>query len=143
MADPPIDDTWPSTSFNGCKPPDHSLIPDRYQKAAHCLYRADGHDLYGWTPAIHMFRWASRITLEVTGVRVERLQDINEADARAEGAPCADTVTGREVLFPVASNAGSYRLGFHVLWDSINGADSWDANPWVWVIEFNETKDKT
>jgi hypothetical protein len=69
-----------------------------------------------WRPSIHMPRWASRITLEVTGVRIERLQDISEADARAEGV--VDT------------------LAFEELWDSINGSGAWDANPWCWCISF-------
>lgn len=89
-----------------------------------------------WTPAIHMPRAASRITLDVTGVRVERLQDIGEADARAEGSPCVDEVSGREVLFPDASKCGTFKLGFRVVWEAINGPGSWDANPWVWCIEF-------
>lgn len=89
-----------------------------------------------WTPAIHMPRAASRITLEVTGVRVERLQDISEADARAEGSPCVDEVTGREVLFPDASKCGTFKLGYRSVWEAINGPGSWDVNPWVWVIEF-------
>lgn len=90
-----------------------------------------------WTPAIHMPRAACRILLELTDVRVERLQDISEADAIAEGAPCVDEVTGREVLFPSVSKCGTYRLGYRALWESINGPGSWDANPWVWVLSFN------
>jgi len=86
-----------------------------------------------WRPSIHMPRWASRITLDVTGVRVERLQDISEADAVAEGAPSADLASGRECIFP---HQGTHRWGFRLLWESINGAGSWDANPWVWVLEF-------
>lgn len=93
-----------------------------------------------WRPSIHMPRAASRIQLEVTGVRVERLQDISDADARAEGAVCVDEATGREVLFPDASKAGSWRLGYRVLWESINGPGSWDANPWVWVVEFRRLR---
>lgn len=89
-----------------------------------------------WTPAIHMPRAASRITLDVTGVRVERLQYISEADARAEGSPCVDEVSGREVLFPDASKCGTFKLGYRCVWEEINGPGSWDANPWVWVIEF-------
>lgn len=78
-----------------------------------------------WKPSIHMPRWASRIDLEITGVRVERLQDISEADAVAEGSQCAGV--------PAAlTNRGA----FSRLWQSINGPDSWAANPWVWVIEF-------
>lgn len=86
-----------------------------------------------WRPSIHMPRWASRITLEVTGVRVERLQDISEADARAEGAyppPAGTDDDGAHY------DAGTFRDGFRALWESINGAGSWTANPWVWVIEF-------
>jgi hypothetical protein len=91
-------------------------------------YRADGDDgRKVWRPSIHMPRWASRITLEVTGVRVERLQDISEADARAEGVePNAFERT--------ADNYGS--VLYRRLWESINGPGSWDANPWVWVVEF-------
>ncbi len=84
-------------------------------------------------PGMFMPRWASRITLEVTGVRVERLQGISEADAQAEGAPSADLASGRECIFP---HQGTHRWGFQLLWESINGPGSWAANPWVWVVEF-------
>ena len=84
-----------------------------------------------WTPAIHMPRAASRITLEVTAVRVERLQDISEADAMAEG------VDGSDFSMSHAAGCGpSARGAFRELWESINGQDSWDANPWVWVVSF-------
>lgn len=86
--------------------------------------------------AMFMCRWMSRILLEVTEVRVERLNDISEADACAEGARAADIVTGREVLFPGPSKAGSYVLHYRDIWESINGPGSWDLNPWVWVITF-------
>lgn len=87
-----------------------------------------------WRPSIFMPRWASRITLEITGVRVERLQDISHEDALAEGAKDEDAGS---YGFPVTSYAiGNFRL----LWDSINAKRgySWESNPWVWVIEFNE-----
>ena len=80
-----------------------------------------------WRPSIHMPRWASRITLEVTGVRVERLHACNEVDAIAEGAPWA--ACG-------APQGGSHKAGFAQLWEQINGDGSWEANPWLWVIEF-------
>jgi hypothetical protein len=83
-------------------------------------------------PGMFMPRWASRITLRVTGVRVERLQDISEEDARAEGAPELLSVDGGYVEHAM----GCHRDGFAHLWASINGPDSWDANPWVWVVEF-------
>lgn len=74
-----------------------------------------------WVPSIHMPRWASRITLEIVGVSVERLQDISEADAKAEG---------------VENPFGGWVGGYQKLWESINGPGSWNANPWVWVVEF-------
>jgi hypothetical protein len=106
-----------------------------YQQQNECVwYRA--HDIgdpvpgVRWRPSIHMPRWASRITLEVTGVRVERLQDISEADAVAEGIeapPPAD---------PVDMPVWRYRQ----LWGAINGPKSWQANPWVWVVEFKRVQ---
>lgn len=88
--------------------------------------RQDGSEASYWKPSIHMPRWAARLFLEVTGVRVERVQDISEGDIIAEGCPNA------------------YLLGgswYRPLWDSIyakRGLD-WDANPWVWVYEFKRT----
>lgn len=79
-------------------------------------------------PGIHMPRWASRITLEIVSVRVERLQDISEEDAIAEGT--TPSIVGADL------DHLKYRSGYQTLWESINGAGSWDANPWVWVIEF-------
>lgn len=75
-----------------------------------------------WTPSIHMPRWASRILLEITDVRVEQLNDISEEDARSEG------ISG--------SSARDVKEAYAALWRSIYGSDSWRANPWVWVIEF-------
>jgi hypothetical protein len=86
-----------------------------------------------WRPSIHMPRWASRITLEVTGVRVERLQDISIADAMAEGV--VETNANLRGLEPCME----WRYAYEDLWRQINGPDSWDANPWVWVIEFRRT----
>lgn len=105
-----------------------------------------------WRPSIFMPRWASRITLEVTGVRVERLNDISEEDAKAEGAdrdftPCDpdDREDPREVGYPSASDtahaeATKHRRFFRSLWESINGPDSWAANPWVWAITFKRLR---
>ncbi|ENL0189295.1 hypothetical protein AB3E85_004506 [Salmonella enterica] len=82
-----------------------------------------------WTPSIHMPRWASRITLEITDVRVERLNDIRECDAKAEGGQTECTLIGDK-----------YYPGFRSLWKSIYGEESWAANPWVWVIEFKRVE---
>lgn len=86
----------------------------------------EDHQRGKWRPSIHMPRWASRITLEITDVRVERLQDISIADAKAEGS-FTHGHSGAEI---------SPRTGFRHLWARINGHESWDANPCVWVIEF-------
>ena len=85
-----------------------------------------------WRPSIHMPRWASRITLEVTGVLVERLQEISYEDARAEGVEFWRN-DGTLTELPPCSE---HRYAFEDLWTSINGADSWNANPWVWVVSF-------
>lgn len=98
-------------------------IQDRYQWEP-------GQSPCRWRPSIHMPRWASRIQLEITGIRVERLQDISEADAEAEGVRNSLHLQGGRFA----------RDNFAHLWWTINGAGSWDANPWVWVIEFRRIK---
>ena len=106
------------------------------QKAAHyVLYKADNPDLaMAWhsydkaTPSIFMPRWASRITLGITGIRVERVQEISEADAKAEGVNEISLI-----------DRGGYYSSFADLWDSINGKKyPWESNPWVWVISFRQ-----
>lgn len=98
-----------------------------------------------WRPSIHMPREAARLFLLVTRVRVERLQAITEDDAEAEGAekmyPYTDPETGK-TAFLLHQN-GTFRAGFSQIWDNtIKSADrttcGWDANPWVWVIEFEQ-----
>jgi hypothetical protein len=108
------------------------------------LYKTlDEKESRGWTPSIHMPRWASRITLEVTGVRVERLQDISETDSAAEGVESLrnEGEYWKHYLESTASCDAliclSARESFRTLWDSLaaRGAD-WQANPWVWVVGF-------
>jgi len=98
-------------------------------------YLADEDEpLYGlkWKPSIHMPKEAARIWLKVTKVRVQRLQDITNDDAKAEGVICATDNSGM-----------MHRHKFRVLWDSITDTQtSWDANPWVWVIEFERMEGK-
>lgn len=110
-------------------------------------YRADvepSHDDgLTWKPSIHMPRAACRILLEVTDVRVERLQDISEDDARAEGVESFRPVPGDG---EPADHYKNYQTGkfsifnpkasFQSLWQSINGPESWEVNPWVWVVGF-------
>lgn len=99
------------------------------------LYRADFGEgpewRGGWAPSIHMPKCASRITLEITGVRVERLQQISEPDAYKEGIRLNEW-EGDDGEAPSSS-----REAFEWLWNSINGSACWGENPWVWVIEFH------
>lgn len=116
------------------KDPTYFKDMERYKTPEHCAYRAsgdsceyvdqDGDLIQRWKPSIHMPRWASRITLEIVSVRVERLQDISNEDAVAEGIG-----TPLDIRYAALDE-------FKPLWESINGAGSWAANPWVWVIEF-------
>lgn len=117
-------------------------------KASGTIYRADfsefeaaglGGMYGGWKPSIFCKREHSRITLEITAVRVERLQDISGADAMAEGIISGFFGGECEPGFSVDgldSYDDSAVLMYKELWESINGEGSWDANPWVWIIEF-------
>lgn len=127
-------------------------LADKYDGGAYTADGADvltpeGFDLAWWysrksCPSIHMPRFACRLVLEITSVRVERLQDISEADARAEGCPF--TWDGKQYEPPppeIDSWQGYGRASFSLLWSQINGAESWRANPWVWVVEFRPIED--
>lgn len=109
---------------------------EKFETPQYCEYAADGGarpeycDLddnlrHGWRPSIHMPRWASRILLEITDVRVERLKSISDGDAIREGCSATDMKSGDCVADVFAR-----------LWKSIYGKESWQANPYVWVIEF-------
>lgn len=131
-------------------------------------YRADNYEhkqldgfWTGWKPSIHMPKLAARIWLEVTDIRVERLQDISEEDAKAEGVymgPADDPIDppdysycpkcgGQGVHASIGENYGvtevdcttcdTYKKRFEILWNQINGPESWKSNPFVWVINFN------
>lgn len=109
-----------------------------------------------WTPSLHMPRWASRILLEITDVRVERLNAISEEDAQREGVHAevwdqtvvASNYAARDEFFQFWSEDMPhyvemnqlYRSSFRSLWESIYGAENWLANPWVWVIEFKRVE---
>lgn len=104
-----------------------------------------------WRPSIHMPRSACRIVLEIVSVRVERLQEISDDDCEAEGIDCHSLPTGGDDYhaywrdysrtekeadgWPYFAD-GQQRESFRTLWESINGPESWNANPWVWVVEF-------
>lgn len=103
------------------------------------IYKADWCRSEGgirWKPSIHMPRWASRIILEITNVRVERLQDISEQDACAEGVSQLHGGFWKHYQPGWTQHQLSARGSFVTLWSSIYGADFWSSNPWVWVIEF-------
>lgn len=141
----PGDRIWVRETFQG---PlfDYDLMdsyckdPTPFEKPEFCVYKADGvpaPEFYDaddelhccWRPSIHMPRWASRILLEITDVRVERLKSISDRDAIREGCSTADMKSGDCVADVFAR-----------LWASIYGSDSWNANPWVWVIEFKRVE---
>ncbi|HID9812554.1 TPA: hypothetical protein ACXI4M_003883 [Pseudomonas aeruginosa] len=116
----PGDRLWVRETFAdiGCR---LTYRADLYD-GAHCMVKK-------WIPSIHMPRWASRILLEITSVRIERLQDISEEQARAEGYPAErECETGGSGL--------DAWLWFRSLWGEINGPEAFTANPWVWVVEF-------
>jgi hypothetical protein len=96
------------------------FLPDALKNNKYCLYRAGSELDCRWVPSIHMPRWASRLTLKVTDVRIERVQNITESQARSEGVSMDCTPF--------------YVSGFIDIWESIYG--NWDQNPYVWVIEF-------
>lgn len=119
--------------------------PDKYQRPEYCFYAADdgsppefvdADDNFRccWRPSIHMPRWACRLVLEIVSVRVERLNDISDDDARAEGTDashCFFDDGACKVAYP-------YRTAFGGLWASVYGKESWLSNPWVWVVEFRK-----
>lgn len=96
-----------------------------------------------WKPSIRMPRAACRLVLEVAGVRVERLNDCSEKDALSEGVSI-DRDSGHFVDSPDARHASAVGVpavhAFRSLWNSINGAGAWGANPWVWVVEFRRVQ---
>lgn len=98
-------------------------------------------DLKPWRPSIFMPRWASRLTLEVTGIHVERVQDISEKDAKAEGGylgKCACFPSPRTPVESMMSQTWCHQHGeeFKSLWDDTNGKGAWERNDWCWVVDF-------
>lgn len=127
----PGDRLWVRETWQTVTTPADRDTSKLFYAADHGARPGFAEDDWRWRPSIHMPRWASRITLEVTGVRVERLQDISADDARAEGVDGLPPQGG--------SNEAQWR--FRSLWDSINGKRaSWASNPWVWVIEFRRVE---
>lgn len=142
----PDDRIWVREAWRTYASLDH-LPPRSIAPGAGIQYEAGGASLAGkdklegmgrFRPSMFMPRWASRVTLEIASIRAERLNDCSEADAAAEGVAewargaCA---TGNPLNY---SDVQYYEL----LWNQINGAGSWNANPWVWVVEFKRIEVK-
>lgn len=132
----PVDDT----QYGGEKWVDYRATP-RYEARHPAGWDSAPNDAEAlkWRPSIHMPRWASRILLEITDVRVELLNSISQEDAQAEGLELtgwrptySDPDSGGEVMTPYDN--------FAELWSSIYGDESWQANPWVWVIKFKRVE---
>lgn len=136
------DRLWVRETFRLSDPNDCACYEPCRCRSGQPMYRADGHyhDMeYKWKPSIYMPRWSSRITLEITDIRVERLQDISEDDADSEcfGGDIPGNIFPD--LFPGNFDAWGHLSipeCFGRVWDAINGQGSWSANPWVWVLEF-------
>lgn len=140
-------------SWSGCGAK-VSELPEKFHSPDNCIYRASWHgtDL-SWRPSIHMPRWAARIFLEVTNIRCQRLQDISEDDAKAEGFASV-TKDGQMYKYGIPDNDGlpgtdntgwpwheweqEAKTAFAKLWQAIY--QNWDENPWVWVVEFKVAK---
>jgi len=107
-------------------------VDDHYEPDGRTIYRADGDYADRWKPSIFMPRWASRITLEITAIKVERVAEISEDDAIAEG------IVPEQHPFDAPP-----AMRFAIVWDSINASKGygWEANPLCWVLTFKETPD--
>lgn len=142
----PGDRLWVREAWKAHTTFDH--LPPRDIPQSHVWYMADdGYKAESrFRQSMHMPRWASRISLEITGVRVERLQDISTADSWAEGIPGAppDGVHVERIDEWVRWSDGVMRddpkAAYRTLWEQINGPESWAANPWLWVVEFKVVK---
>jgi hypothetical protein len=123
-------------------------VPEAERVGTEIVYRADPLPCWEgeeseirWRPSIFMPRWASRILLEITDVRVEQLQDISDSQIKCEGIDL-DALTDGEDRYDMCHSGSSaegrptLRTAWRDLWQSLNGPGSWDANPWVWVVEF-------
>lgn len=134
----------PRTAYRRSEGVQQTLRPDDPYDHDAAIYREGWSRSKGgfrWRPSIHMPRWASRILLEITAVRVERLRDISEADARAEGISDGGCLNcGEPEPCGCEEPAPDARDSFCRLWQSINGPGSWADNPWVWIVEFKRVQ---
>jgi hypothetical protein len=149
-----VRETWNLCAAKELAPGDALGPRSPTNRALRVVYRAGGsethpeHPEYGhsrWRSSLYMPQWASRLTLEITQVRLERLQDISEDDARAEGVdewiPCTLHTGLRGVHIGGARRKGTCREHYELLWEQINGKRApWASNPWVFVISFRRLK---
>ncbi|WP_458763525.1 hypothetical protein [Cupriavidus basilensis] len=142
-----VRETWAGLDdYEGIDPGTDALQHRAFYRADHpagIWSETDPSKEIRWRPSIHMPRALSRIVLEVTAVRVERLQDISYEDAIAEGMFNPGSINDR---FPLTGETGEEcgrrlrhpQRSFEILWMELNGANGWTANPWVWVVEFEQ-----
>jgi len=137
----PADNAWVKIA-NTSEPADAWLALFHYgQPSDGGEARHPGKSTGKGVPSIHMPRWASRLTLEITDVRVQRLQDISDGDARAEGVRPLPLQEGDDPSAWWEVEPGQHQArtpvdSYRKLWNAINGRGSWDANPWVWAVSF-------
>lgn len=136
-----VRETWAAGACADGLSPSELYAPTWLKDNGGLWYRADETQHPGlvsprgrWRPSIHMPKWASRISLEIVSIRVERLQEISEDDACAEGT--------REPSVAALIGGGDVteRRVFSRLWEKINGKGSWESNPWVWALTFKRVK---
>ncbi|HEL9749480.1 hypothetical protein VBQ98_17695 [Klebsiella pneumoniae] len=134
-----VRETWAEA---GASAPDLKLYRANYPEHVPSIYEnVPPAEEIRWTPSIHMPRAASRILLEITDVRVERLNAISEEDARAEGIIDGGCLNcGEPEPCGCANPEPDATDAFAYLWQSIYGQENWNANPWVWVIEFKRVE---
>ncbi|HBY8392741.1 hypothetical protein L1K12_24475 [Klebsiella pneumoniae] len=133
-----VRETWAEA---GASAPDLKLYRANYPEHVPSIYEnVPPAEEIRWTPSIHMPRTASRILLEITDVRVERLNAISEEDAEAEGIDMEALYDSQDCYDCIADHNMTGRPtvtgAFKYLWESIYGEEGWKSNPWVWVIEF-------
>lgn len=143
-----VRETWGIYDGDGMPYDYPNGIPKTCPDGFHASYPADDEsgiigDVFKWRPSIHMPRWACRIELEIVSVRVERLQEISEEDAIAEGVSPVNGARGEDDIatgnFPTATPWPVRR--YALLWNSINGdTNAWESNPYVWVVEFRRVQ---
>lgn len=137
-----VRETW-NTLHEFIKKPDYSVMDN-----SDFVYKANNNRIDKWKPSIYMPKEAARIFLEVVNVRVERVQDISEKDAIAEGIePTITNTIAGGTFYPGQMYKNYLPYGytdvypkdsFRSLWSKINGEQSWNDNPWVWVVEFKQ-----